>query len=208
MPQRSTIGSSTISAQAPIGTPTAMAIEIGTTSRQVQRRTSRDRERRARDEIDEQDGDRGDARLVDRRDQRHVDQRRRSRKSRAPARPSAETADGHEEARLGDGGGEGRALGSSITAASRRPCRSSGSRRAIGGERGLAMRALCGGRGGAINGACHERPIRILGIDPGPPPHRLGRDRRRRQPADLSSPAARSRPATRRALARAAGHDP
>ena len=40
MHQRSTIGSSTISAQVPNGTPTAMATEIGSTSRQVQRRIS------------------------------------------------------------------------------------------------------------------------------------------------------------------------
>ena len=40
MHQRSTIGSSAISAQVPNGTPTAMAIEIGTTSCQLQRRIS------------------------------------------------------------------------------------------------------------------------------------------------------------------------
>jgi hypothetical protein len=40
MHQRSTIGSSAINAQVPNGTPTVMAIEIGTTSRQLQRRIS------------------------------------------------------------------------------------------------------------------------------------------------------------------------
>jgi hypothetical protein len=40
MHQRSTIGSSTMSNQTPSGSPAAMAIESGPTSRQVQRRTS------------------------------------------------------------------------------------------------------------------------------------------------------------------------
>ena len=39
MNQRSTIGSSTNSAQVPIGTAIAAAIDIGSTSRQVQWRT-------------------------------------------------------------------------------------------------------------------------------------------------------------------------
>ena len=41
MPQRSTIGSSTSSAQVPNGTATAIAMEIGSTSRQVARENSR-----------------------------------------------------------------------------------------------------------------------------------------------------------------------
>jgi hypothetical protein len=40
MHQRSTIGSSTSSAQVPNGTPTAMATDSGSTSRQLQRRVS------------------------------------------------------------------------------------------------------------------------------------------------------------------------